>query len=185
MNKQMIISVMAKDRPGIIAEVTGAIFELGGDLADLNQSILSGYLNMILAVNFDETVTTEDVLAKFSDLKTKTDFEISIKELDTPIETTAILPPVETYIVTAQGANKSGLVHGISKFCRDLNINILDLSTKLADGQYTMVLQLDLHNVHSVGQVQTELASFADQTGLNVTIQHNDIFKATHEVTLR
>jgi len=69
MERQMIISVMSKDRPGIIADVTGAIFELDGDLADLNQSVLCGYLTMILIATFDGSVTPEDVIAKLSHTK--------------------------------------------------------------------------------------------------------------------
>ena len=42
MSREMIISVMSKDRTGIVADITGAIYELGGDLADLNQSTLGG-----------------------------------------------------------------------------------------------------------------------------------------------
>ena len=48
MKKQLVISVMSKDRPGIIADITGVILDLGGDLADLNQSVLGGYFSMIL-----------------------------------------------------------------------------------------------------------------------------------------
>jgi len=69
MSKQMIISVMSKDRPGIIAEITGAIYALKGDLADLNQSILSGYLTMILIASFEEDITREDVLAEISHIQ--------------------------------------------------------------------------------------------------------------------
>ena len=39
MSTQMILSVMSKDRPGIIADVTGTIYDLDGDLADLNQTL--------------------------------------------------------------------------------------------------------------------------------------------------
>ena len=59
MNKQMIISVMSKDRTGIIADITGAIYELGGDLADLNQSVLGGYLTMILFATFYENISRD------------------------------------------------------------------------------------------------------------------------------
>lgn len=42
MKRQLVISVMSKDRPGIVADITGTIFDLDGDLADLNQSVLGG-----------------------------------------------------------------------------------------------------------------------------------------------
>ncbi len=81
MRKQMIISVMSKDRPGIIADITGAIYQLGGDVADLNQTVLCGYLTMILSASFDPEVTKEDLLASISHIKTSCKFEVSIKEL--------------------------------------------------------------------------------------------------------
>jgi glycine cleavage system transcriptional repressor len=128
MKKQMIISVMSKDRPGIIASITGAIYRLGGDVADLNQTVLCGYLTMILSVSFEPEVTKEDVLAAISHIKTECKFEVSIKEVShDPGEVSA--PPAETYILTVQGPNKAGIVHGISQFCFDHNINILDLAT--------------------------------------------------------
>lgn len=184
MSKQMIISVMSKDRPGVIADITGAIYKLDGDLADLNQSVLFGYLTMILVATFDDAVIPEDIIAKISHINTKTKFEVIVKELEAPIDQQTDQLPQETYIVTAQGKNRSGLVYSISQFCHEHNINILDLATRLSDDQYVMVLQLDLNHVESVAKLQRDLEEFSSQTGLNVTMQHNDIFQATNEVTL-
>jgi len=184
MKKQMIISVMSKDRPGIIADITGAIYQLEGDLADLNQSVLCGYLNMILIASFDPEVTPEDVMAKISHIKTPVKFEVAIKVMDQPIDVCYFPLPSETYIMTARGKNKSGLVHSVSQFCYAHNINIRDLATTLRGDQYTMVLQLDLSQVDSLENVQEDLAEFSRTSGLTVMMQHNDIFQATHEVTL-
>ncbi len=184
MEKQMIISVMSKDRPGIIADVTGVIFDLSGDLADLNQSILGGYLTMILIATFEDEVTPEDVIAKLSHVKSETKLNVIVRKMDTPIEIAQNQMPSQTYIVTAQGKNKSGLVYGISSFCYQRNINILDLSTTLKDDQYTMILQLDLTNVDSILEVREDLDQYSKETGLHVMMQHYDIFRVTHEVTM-
>lgn len=180
----MIISVLSKDRPGIIADVTGAIYELDGDLADLNQSILCGYLTMILIANFKDSTTPEDVLARMSHIKSTIKFDTIVKPVDDPVEMGADKLPEKTYIVTAQGKNRSGLVYGISSFCYQRNINIMDLSTTLKDDRYTMILQLDLSEIESIVDVRRDLAKYAEETGLHVMMQHNDIFKVTHEVTL-
>lgn len=184
MNKHMIISVMSKDRPGIIADITGAIFQLGGDLADLNQTVLCGYLTMILSVSFDPEVTKEDVVAAVSHIKAPCKFEVSIKE--TGEEPPAEEPPKETYILTVQGPNRAGIVHGISAFCYHHNINITDLATTLKNNLYTMALQLDLRRCDiSLDLLRKELGEYAAASDLTVVIQHNDIFEATHEVSLR
>ncbi len=185
MKKHMIISVMSKDRPGIIASITGAIYQLGGDLADLNQTVLCGYLTMILSASFDVNVTKEDLVAAISHIKTDSKFEVSIKELAVEGDRIAEAPPLETYILTVQGPNKSGIVHGISQFCFEHNINILDLATTLKNDQYTMALQLDLRKCSiALEHLQEELVEYSQKSDLTVMIQHNDIFQVTHEISM-
>lgn len=185
MKKQMIISVMSKDRPGIIADITGAIYNLGGDVADLNQTVLCGYLTMILSAFFDPEVTKEDLLAAISHIKTKNRFEVSIKELEETEQTQSCPTPGETYILTVQGPNRAGIVHGISRFCYERNINIFDLATTLENGRYTMALQLDLSECSiSFDALQKGLTDYAATSELTILIQHNDIFQVTNEVTL-
>lgn len=176
---------MSKDRPGIIANITGAIYRLGGDVADLNQTVLCGYLTMILSASFDPDVTKEDLLAAISHIKTDCKFEVSIKEIDASADNSDQGPPEETYILTVQGPNKAGIVHGISQFCFEHNINILDLATTLKNNQYTMALQLDLKTCTCpIETLQKELEEYSKKTNLTVMIQHNDIFQVTNEVTL-
>lgn len=185
MRKQMIVSVMSQDRPGIIASITGAIYKLDGDVADLNQTVLCGYLTMILSVSFDTSVTKEDLLAAISHIETDCKFEVSIKELDDEEAIKAPPIPTETYILTVQGPNKPGIVHGVSQLCFERNINILDLATTLQDNQYTMALQLDLKNATcSLGELRQSLNEHAERSELTITMQHNDIFQVTNEVTL-
>ncbi|MEE4243571.1 MAG: ACT domain-containing protein [Desulfopila sp.] len=184
MEKQMIISVMSKDRPGIIAEVTGAIFQLNGDLADLSQSILRGYLTMTLLAAFPEEVTPQDVHSAIAHVKSGNRYDVIVKSMNTPVDMAPTALPAKTYIVTAQGENKSGLVYGISSFCFERNINILDLSTTLTDGCYTMILQIDLSEIDSIKDLRQDLDKYAEKAGMHVMMQHYDIFKVTHEVTL-
>lgn len=185
MQRQMIISVMAKDRPGIIAAVTGAIYELHGDLADLNQSILRGYLTMILIASFDTAVTVDEVFAKISAADSGNEFDIIVKPMQSALESEAVTLPARTYIVTAQGVNKSGLVYGISSFCYQRHINILDLSTTLTDGRYTMILQIDLSHVESIKDLRDDLDSYAQEAEMHVMMQHYEIFRVTNEVTMK
>src|SRR5665648_622068 len=184
MGKQMVMSVMSKDRPGIIADITGVIYQLKGDLADLNQSVLCDYFTMILIATFADSVTPEDVIAAFSHIPSETRLEVVVKEMKIPMEIARAKRPQETYVLTAQGKNRSGLVHRISLFCYQHGINILDLATTLSGDQYSMILQLDLSAVKSVDTIRTTLTPYAEEAGLSVVLQHEDIFKAVSEITL-
>jgi glycine cleavage system transcriptional repressor len=182
MNKQMVISVMSKDRPGIIADITGVILNLGGDLADLNQSVLGGYFSMILIVEFNEHVTAEDILAGFSHIKSETKIEATIKEMELPLEIEKRNLPKETYIVTVQAENRKGLVKIMGDFFYKRAINVLDLETTRQQKQYTMIFQVDLSPITSLALFRTDLKELATLENLDTVLQHNDIFKATHEV---
>lgn len=182
MSKHYLISVMSEDRPGIIADITGAVYELSGDLAELNQSILCGYLTMILIATFDDNVKAADLLARIDAIDSPTRFDTIVREIDGPRECSQIGRPEKTYIMTSQGRNKKGLVHGISSFCYRHNINILDLATTKTQDTYTMLLQLDLSKVVSITDVRESLQNFAAQNGLQVMMQHHDLFKVTNEI---
>jgi glycine cleavage system transcriptional repressor len=184
MGKQMVMSVMSKDRPGIVADITGVIYQLQGDLADLNQSVLCDYFTMILIATFDDSVTPEDVVAGFSHIQSETKLEVVVKEMETPMEIAKAKRAQEIYVLTVQGKNKSGLVHRIGLFCYQHEINILDLATTLNNDQYTMILQLDLSRVESVDTIRTSLIRYAEESGLTIVLQHEDIFKATSEISL-
>ncbi len=182
MDKQIIISVLSQDRPGIIADITGAIYELNGDLADLNQSVLFGYLTMILIATFAGHITREDILARIAAIQSPTKLDVMVREMSTPLDTNHPGLPEKTYIVTAQGENRSGLVHGISSFCYRHNINILDLATTRTDNRYTMILQLDLSKVASIIEVRNSLQEYGEESGLHVVMQHHQLFKVTNEI---
>jgi len=182
MSKQVVISVMSKDRPGIIADITGAILSLGGDLADLNQSVLGGYFTMILIAEFDDTVTAEDVFAAFSHINSETRIEATIKEMDVDLEIEKDKLPKETFVVTAQAMNRKGLVKVMGDFLYSRNINVLDLVTAREGMRYTMIFQVDLSEIDSMKTLRSEIEELAAREGMDLVLQHNDIFKATHEV---
>ena len=182
MKKQLVISVMSKDRPGIVADITGVILDLDGDLADLNQSVLGGYFTMILIAEFDEQVTPEDLFAKFSHIKSENKIEATIKEMSLPLDMEKDKLPGETFIVTAQGENRKGMVKIMGDFFFDRNINIFDLVTTRERKMYTMIFQVDLSGIDSIGVLRQELETLAVQEDLDLVLQHNDIFRATHEI---
>ncbi len=182
MKKQLVISVMSKDRPGIVADITGVILDLDGDLADLNQSVLGGYFTMILIAEFDEQVTPEDLFAKLSHIKSENKIEATIQEMPLPLDMEKDKLPGETFIVTAQGENRKGMVKIMGDFFFDRNINILDLVTTRNQQMYTMIFQVDLSNIDSIGVLRQELETLAGRENLDLVLQHNDIFRATHEI---
>lgn len=173
----MVISVMAKDRPGIVAEVTEGISNLKGNLADLRESVLCGYFTMIFIAGFSESVqpeTVEQVLAQ------ATGCQIQVLPHEGAFMNSG--NTASAYVLTAVGRDRVGLVAQVSRFCMDRNINILDLASHVEVDQYTMMLQIDLSQQEDIARFQQDLAEFGRKSGLNLVLQHEDIFRATNEV---
>lgn len=173
----MVISVMAKDRPGIVAEVTEGISALGGNLADLRESVLCGYFTMILIAGFPAGVSVEQVEVALAAATAST---VSVALHGGPLDEAARAE--QTYVLTAVGRDRVGLVAQMSRFCCDRGVNILDLSSHVDGDQYTMMLQIDLSGIQSLEAFNDELARFGKKSGLNLVLQHNDIFRATNEI---
>ena len=49
-----IITVIGKDREGIIAHVSGFLFQYGINILDISQTILSGYFTMVMLVDLSK-----------------------------------------------------------------------------------------------------------------------------------
>lgn len=174
---QYMISILSRDNVGIVSDVAQAIGALNGDIADLRESVLRGYFTMILLVEFEEAISAETIQAALQ----SDDRHISIQPVsDLPDQTDAM--PDAQYVLTASGPDRIGFVATVTNFCTQQRINILDISTTRADGDYVMILELDLTQAASLVDIRYQLQRFAQQNGIRTVLQHQDIFKATNEI---
>ncbi|MBS1313885.1 MAG: ACT domain-containing protein [Firmicutes bacterium] len=60
-----IITVIGRDKPGIIAEVSGLLAEISVNIEDISQTIMSGNFTMIMSVDLG---TSKVALAELSQL---------------------------------------------------------------------------------------------------------------------
>ena len=184
--EQFVISIMSRDRVGIIYEISKALGELGGNIADVRQSVLCGYFTMILLASFPLKVTKRAVERKLAevDANSETVIESAVKKVEGSALALFSPTPENAYVLTATGVDRVGIVARVTHFCVQHNINILDLSTTVSDGAYVMILVLDLDRCDSISEVRNGLQKLAHETDLKLVLQHYDIFKAVNEINL-
>ena len=182
MPRQLVISVMARDRVGIVADVATAIKHLEGNLADMSQTVLKGYFTMILVAQFPDSVTREGVRQALLAIKPSDSLNVGIEDLF-PISSPEPEPgPDRHYVLTAAGPDKIGLVAAVTEYLRQKDINIEDLATRVDEGIYTMMLLLDLQPSIDVGKLKHSLRVAMSDIGVNVELKHHEIFRATNEI---
>ena len=70
------ITVVGKDRAGVVAEITNSIFRNGGNIEHINQKVVHGLFGMHLEASFRNTVQLHEIHAELHDLSTKLQMEI-------------------------------------------------------------------------------------------------------------
>jgi ACT domain-containing protein len=89
----------------------------------------------------------------------------------------------ERIIVTALGHNRVGIVAGISTVLAEHNASIIELTSTKMSSHFVMVMLVDISKVDvSLTDLQENLNKKGKEIGVQVTAQHEDIFRYMHRI---
>jgi glycine cleavage system transcriptional repressor len=161
----LAVTVIGRDRPGIIAEVTTVVAELGGNLEDSSMTLLRGHFTWILVADVD--VTPDALAARLAHLH---DDGLVV----------AVLPVAEDrpyggdagYLLTVHGADRPGIVARVTATLAAHGGNITDLSTRLGpNGLYLLVAEVALPPGVDVVSLGDHLAQAGRELGVGVHLR--------------
>lgn len=138
------VSVVGKDRTGIVAGIAEVFFRLGCNIADSSCTMLAGEFAMILIVSHprpftkaklhDELKPVCDSLGMSLAVRSLHADEISRQETDSDI-----------CLISVYGADQPGIVYRVTRELAGIGVNIMDLNTKLigtaGEPVYVMMLE--------------------------------------------
>ncbi len=86
-------------------------------------------------------------------------------------------------IVTVMGVDKKGIIAGVSTLLSDFNINILDINQTIMQNIFTMVMLVDIkESTADFKAVSNALSELGEKLGVEIRIQHEDIFNSMHKI---
>lgn len=86
-------------------------------------------------------------------------------------------------IITVLGHDKVGIIAGISNILAEAQVNILDISQTILQGFFTMVMVVDISaSTIDISKLRDKLREKGVELGLEITVQHEDIFKFMHRI---
>lgn len=86
-------------------------------------------------------------------------------------------------IVSVIGKDKKGIIARISTALYNNNINILDISQTIMQNEFfTMVMMVELPISQTIDRINAPLQLIAEELGVEVRIQHEDIFNSMHKI---
>ena len=77
-----VITVLGKDRTGIIAAVSGLLYQEGVNILDISQTILSGMFTMIMLVEVGQDAQYDIVRDKLLNMAKEMNLEIRMQRSD-------------------------------------------------------------------------------------------------------
>ena len=87
-------------------------------------------------------------------------------------------------VVTVMGADKTGIVAGISTKLNELSINIIDITQTIFENEiFAMMMLTEIKdNTKSIEEIQNEFNVLEESLKVKIFVQHEDIFKAMHRI---
>lgn len=182
MNK-LIITVLGKDRPGIIARVSQDLFELDCNLENVNQMILQGQFAGFFIAEAPVSLALETVQETLARKSNGNGLSIYVRVLD-PADAAA--GDGELFLITTIGPDQKGLVAKFSGIIAAHNANIVNLKAVFKGGSdpkaNVMIYQVAITPEVNAQNLFSALRDKADELNLDVRIQHKNIFDAINKI---
>lgn len=181
MQKTVVITGAGRDRVGIVAELADFLFKLGCNLLDSSMTLLRGEFALILMTTLPEGMSIEELNAGLFKLQEKLLLNFSVRELAAE-EIAEQEPQQFQYIISVYGADKPGIVAGITKKLAELKMSITDVQTKSVrqeSGSEIFVMMLELSSVAEIAasSLQARLLSFASELGVDISVRDLEIME--------
>ena len=88
-----------------------------------------------------------------------------------------------TVIVTALGPDSHGLLAAVATTVADSNANVDDVSQTVSNGMFTLLMFVSFDESETtMADLKTALAATGERVGLQIHVQHEDIFKFMHRI---
>jgi glycine cleavage system transcriptional repressor len=163
------LSAIGRDRPGIVAAISEALLELGGNIDDSQMSILHGHFAVMLIVSVPDVVGRDDLGARLEPVARDLGLEgIAVNEID---ELSAPVQP--THVLSVYGADHPGIVHAVSAALAERGIDITDLRTRRTgeEGSPVYVMMMELAVPGEAGDLEAALEAVGEQASVDLTLR--------------
>ena len=160
------ITVLGHDRPGIIAETTRVLADLGLNIEDSTMTLLRGHFAMMLISAGERS--PDEVEQALSGLTADGSLTVSVREVPVEPEQTAL---GTTYVLTVHGGDRAGIVSTLVGEVAGVGGNVTDLTTRLSGDLYVLAAEVDLPVDVDVEGLQASLRRAGDDLGVGVALR--------------
>ncbi|TGC08044.1 ACT domain-containing protein [Methanolobus halotolerans] len=87
------------------------------------------------------------------------------------------------FIITVIGADKVGIVAGVTRVMADFSANIVDISQTIMEDLFTMIMLAEVKEDNfDLAAFQKTMSEKGHELGVEVRVQHEDTFRFMHRI---
>ena len=180
------VTVIGRDRPGIVAHVSGVLYHHRCSIEELSQTVLRGQFAMILIASLGEGASLPSLKNEFAELSRNIELDINLRELKSEDLVPYQDGGSEPFIITVRGEDRPGLVFGITEVLAERGINITNLGARVAllgqRSEYIQLFEVDIPKSLDYSLLKEKLRRRGEEMGVSVDLQHKDIFRAINQI---
>jgi glycine cleavage system transcriptional repressor len=177
-----VLSVMCEDKVGLVARITGAVGDLGGNIEELRQGVVQGYFVFTMIAAFPPDTTSHAVRSSLESLDGLGDFVVGILPQRQDVPPAAV---GGTFVLTITGQDSPKILTKITSYLADRRINIEDLTSRSTEGRFVIIAQVTIPESTDIRSTRLDLAEILVENQVTVSLMHEDIFAATNRITMR
>jgi glycine cleavage system transcriptional repressor len=170
MSDWYMLTLLGKDRPGIVAQLTGALFEAGCNLGETSMLRLGDNFTVMMMVDSPQD---EDTLRGV--------LRPVVEALQLVLHVDGIEPglhqrPAPDVCILVHGADRSGIVWQVTRRAADAGLNIVDLESDVGGTEAEPIYILQIQGVAAKGMEAIEAALAPLQAeGVKVDVRSLDM----------
>lgn len=183
--KKAILSVLGHDRPGIVAAVTGVLYELSCNIENVSQTILQTEFSGSFIVTLAQNLTIDTLQERLIKVLEPMDLQVYIRPLKGKKSEFAYRE-TEPFVITTKGPDRQGLVAGISEIIASYGVNITNLQAVFKGGDEPgdniMIYEVDIPTDIDQPALYRDLRKKSKSLELEISIQHRNIFETINRI---
>jgi glycine cleavage system transcriptional repressor len=169
------VSAVGRDRPGIVAAVTGVLVEAGCNIEDSSMSILRGHFAMMLLLAGPDGLDADELEQALRKPAADFDLVLAVRAIDDDVPDS---PEGEQWTVSVYGADRPGIVHEVTTALAAEGANIVDLTTRVIGDRdrpvYAMVIDVTLPSGHDGDALGRRLDDLGRELGVECSVHAAD-----------
>lgn len=170
--RHLAVSAIGRDRPGIVAEISGVLLRHEANVEDSQMTILRGHFTMMLVLAAPDGVDREALAADLDSAAIALGLEaLTLRD----VGDLAASGPEPSHMVTVYGVDHPGIVHAAATALAGRAVDITDLNTRLLEDEgeplYVLMMEVALPPGLTPDELERELAGVGMAEGVEVTLR--------------